>query len=148
MNKFLVTLTGTALLAVSCETCYQDRFAKDIEGMSLDEVIRTVGMMPTTSYDVANGTLYRWTHDASYTRHHDMSYDEWKDKKGHKQISFTPAYDEYVKRDSSMEIIFRNGKAAVCTFANDGDDCNHFVPHSWIRRYEMEDKAAKQRQTR
>lgn len=142
MKKLLISCAAIGLLAVSCGRCYQDRFAQDVVGMSLDGVIRVVGSSPSHSQPAqGGGTLYRWSHDESYTKHHEAWVVQEQDARGFwKERQIEPEHDEFIPRRSMMVVVFRDGKAVSCQFENEGDSCNFFIPEAWLERYKREGK--------
>ena len=145
-HTFLALATGIGLLSLSsCVTCYNEQFAASMMGRSSDELVASIGLMPSSVNKTGNPEIISWEMDNSYVSSYitPSSTVKSRDHDGTRIITHHPAEyrESFSSRKSGMIFTLQNNRVVNYRSYSDDGECNNFVPRSFINMMEAQKKA-------
>ena len=135
-----------SLFLSSCSTtCYNERFCRELVGLSGDQVISILGA-PTQTIDQGKVKIMEWSYDGTYQTNWVVPgrADTWVDSRGGAHSTFVPPYErvDTVPQVAVLRLTLTGDRVTSYTSQFHGSGmCNHFIPAGYISRYEAEDNA-------
>lgn len=143
---FLFPLLAVVFFLSSCATtCYNERFCRELVGLSGEQVISILGV-PTRTFEQGKVKVMEWAYDGTYQANWVVPgrADTWVDSRGGTHSTFVPPYErvDTIPQVSILRLSFTNNRVTSYTSQFNGSGmCNHFIPSSYISRYKAEDEA-------
>ena len=142
----LFPLLAVGLFLSSCATtCYNERFCRELVGLSGDQVISILGV-PTNTVEQGKTKVMEWAYDGTYQTNWVVPgrADTWVDSRGGTHSTFVPPYErvETIPQVAVLRLTLTGNRVTSYTSQFHGSGmCNHFIPADYISRYEAEDNA-------
>ncbi len=138
-------VAGGLLLSSCATTCYNDRFCKELVGLTGDQVISILGV-PTHTVEMDKTKVLEWTYDGTYQSNRVVPghSDTWIDAYGGVHSTFVPPYErvDTIPQVAVLRLTLTNNRVTSYTSQFNGSGmCNHFIPADYIARYRTEDDA-------
>lgn len=145
MKLISVIAAVLGLFLSACKTCYNDRFGRELIGLSGLQVVTLIGV-PTACYEQGDTKVMEWAYNGSYLSDWVVAgrYDVWMHPHGTMYSAYVSpgARVDTVPQVAVLRLILEKDRVVSYTYRFHGNDmCNYFVPESFIERYKIEDKA-------
>ena len=148
MMKRIISFSffAVGLLLSSCSTtCYNERFCRELVGLSGEQIISILGV-PAHTVEQGKVKVMEWAYDGTYQTNFVVPghADTWIDSRGGTHSTFVPPYErvDTVPQVAVLRLTLTGNRVTSYTSQFNGSGmCNHFIPSSYISRYEAEDKA-------